>query len=304
MTVDADALARVLATVDLRLGLARRVPIASGDVLPMVAGAMTLVYIAEGGVSGHPPLTAGCRLDVDRSSQEVSIVESAPRDLLVAGDAFLTRGGSPFALEADGDTTLIVLDIELADAASPLLALLPELVTVTGFDALEPAAATLAANMGLVEPAEFPRRRTDPVICKLMATTVFLSVIRAWAENGCAPAGWPAVSSDPFLDRVVDAIHDEPGRDWTVERLASVGAMSRSTFAERFRSAIGRSPAEYVTEVRVDQAKRMLEAGRSVTDISRALGYASDEGFSRAFRRRTGVTPSSWRLAHRTPVSA
>jgi len=51
-------------------------------------------------------------------------------------------------------------------------------------------------------------------------------------------------------------------------------------------------------------AKRMLDAGRSVSDISRALGYASDEGFSRAFRRRTGMTPSSWRLAHRTPVSA
>lgn len=304
MTVDADALARVLATVDLRVGFARRVPISSGELLPMMPDAMTLVYVAEGGVAGHPPLQAGCRLDVDRSSQEVSVDAGAPRDLLVAGDAFLTRGGSPFALEADGDTTLIVLDIELADAASPLLALLPDLVTVTGFDALEPAAATLAAGMGLVDPTQFPLRRTDPVICKLMATTVFLSVIRAWAENGCAPAGWLQTSSDPFLDRVIDAIHDEPGRDWTVERLASVGAMSRSTFAERFRSAIGRSPAEYVTEVRVDQAKRMLDAGRSVSDISRALGYASDEGFSRAFRRRTGMTPSSWRLAHRTPVSA
>lgn len=304
MTVDADALARVLATVDLRVGFARRVPISSGELLPMMPDAMTLVYVAEGGVAGHPPLQAGCRLDVDRSSQEVSVDAGAPRDLLVSGDAFLTRGGSPFALEANGDTTLIVLDLELADAASPLLALLPDLVTVTGFDALEPAAATLAASMGLVDPTQFPLRRTDPVICKLMATTVFLSVIRAWAENGCAPAGWLQTSSDPFLDRVIDAIHDEPGRDWTVERLASVGAMSRSTFAERFRSAIGRSPAEYVTEVRVDQAKRMLDAGRSVSDISRALGYASDEGFSRAFRRRTGMTPSSWRLAHRTPVSA
>lgn len=302
--MDADALARVLATVDLRVGVARRVAISAGDLLPMMPGAITLVYVAAGAVSGHPPLEAGCRLDVDRSSQEVSIDERAPRELLVAGDAFLTRGGSPFALEADGDTTLIVLDIELADAASPLLALLPDLVTVTGFDALEPTAAALAASMGLVDPTRFRLRRTDPVICKLMATTVFLSVIRAWAENGCAPAGWPSVANDPFLDRVISAIHDEPGRDWTVERLASVGAMSRSTFAERFRSAVGRSPAEYVTEVRVDQAKRMLDAGDAVSHISRALGYASDEGFSRAFRRRTGMTPSSWRLAHRTPVSA
>lgn len=89
-----------------------------------------------------------------------------------------------------------------------------------------------------------------------------------------------------------------------MECLASIGAMSRSTFAERFRSTVGRSPADYVTEVRVDAAKRMLEAGRSVSDVSRELGYTSDEGFSRAFRRRTGQTPSSWRLANRTPISA
>jgi AraC-like DNA-binding protein len=104
------------------------------------------------------------------------------------------------------------------------------------------------------------------------------------------------------VDRVVDAIHEEPGREWTVERLASVGAMSRSAFAERFRTALGRSPADYVTEVRIDAAKRMLEDGRSVSETSRELGYASDEGFSRAFRRRTGMTPSSWR--QRATVSA
>jgi AraC-like DNA-binding protein len=129
-------------------------------------------------------------------------------------------------------------------------------------------------------------------------------VIRAWAENGCAPAGWPSRSNDPFLDRVVEAIHEQPGRDWTVETLANVGAMSRSVFAERFRTALGRSPASYVTEVRMDAAKRMLEIGRSVSDTSRSLGYASDEGFSRAFRRATGVTPSVWRMSRRAPVPA
>ncbi len=61
---------------------------------------------------------------------------------------------------------------------------------------------------------------------------------------------------------------------------------------------MGRSPADYVTEVRVDAAKRMLQAGQSVSSVSRELGYASDEGFSRAFRRRTGMTPSSWRASH------
>ena len=304
VTVDADALSNVLGAVDLRVGIGRRTSVAAGTLLPIPADSITLVYIAEGAVQGHPPLGDGCRLDVDPDSQRLRVDTKARHDLLVAGDAFLTLGRSPFVLEARDDTSLMIADIELADAASPLPALLPPFLTVTGFDAVEPAAAALALNMGVLGDTVMPARQGDPIICRMMATTVLLSVIRAWAANGCAPTGWPSLSNDPFLDRVVDAIREEPGRDWTVERLAGIGAMSRSTFAERFRSTVGRSPADYVTEVRVDAAKRMLEAGRSVSDISRELGYASDEGFSRAFRRRTGQTPSSWRLANRTPISA
>lgn len=304
VTVDADALSNVLGAVDLRVGIGRRTSVVAGALLPIPADSITLVYIAEGAVQGHPPLGDGCRLDVDPDSQRLRVDTKARHDLLVAGDAFLTLGRSPFVLEARDDTSLMIADIELADAASPLPALLPPFLTVTGFDAVEPAAAALALNMGVLGDTVMPARQGDPIICRMMATTVLLSVIRAWAANGCAPTGWPSLSNDPFLDRVVDAIREEPGRDWTVERLAGIGAMSRSTFAERFRSTVGRSPADYVTEVRVDAAKRMLEAGRSVSDISRELGYASDEGFSRAFRRRTGQTPSSWRLANRTPISA
>lgn len=304
VTVDADALSNVLGAVDLRVGIGRRTSVAAGALLPIPADTITLVYIAEGAVQGHPPLGDGCRLDVDPDSQRLRVDTKARHDLLVAGDAFLTLGRSPFVLEAQDDTSLMIADIELADAASPLPALLPPFLTVTGFDAVEPAAAALALNMGVLGDTVMPARQGDPIICRMMATTVLLSVIRAWAANGCAPTGWPSLSNDPFLDRVVDAIREEPGRDWTVERLAGIGAMSRSTFAERFRSTVGRSPADYVTEVRVDAAKRMLEAGRSVSDVSRELGYASDEGFSRAFRRRTGQTPSSWRLANRTPISA
>ena len=304
VTVDYAALGQVLDAVDLRLGFARRVALVPGGIAPIPSGAATLVYIASGSVHGHPPLTTGCRLDVDRTSQLVAVDDRPPSATLGSGDAFLTLGRGSIALEADDVTDLVVVDLEFSDSASMIAALLPDPITVTSFAALEPAAAALAGSMGPTDPATCPSRLGDPLICRMMAKTVLLSVIRAWAANGCAPAGWPSVSNDPFLDRVVEAIHEQPGREWTVERLASIGAMSRSVFAERFRSAIGRSPADYVTEVRVDAAKRMLSAGRSVSATSRELGYASDEGFSRAFRRRTGMTPSAWRASQLTAVPA
>jgi AraC-like DNA-binding protein len=302
--VDPQALEHVLGAVDLRVGVGRRRRLEPGGLLPLAAGSPVLVYIADGGVHGHPPLDGGCRLDVDPASQALSIDAGPQRANLLTGDAFVSLGRSAIVLEADAATQLVVVDIELADEASLIEAVLPDTITVTGFDLLEPAAAALAENMGSGDAPVWPVRQGDPLICRMMATTVLLSVIRAWAANGCAPQGWPSIAKDPFLDRVVEAIHEAPGREWTVERLATVGAMSRSVFAERFRTVIGRSPADYVTEVRIDAAKRMLGAGRSVSETSRELGYASDEGFSRAFRRRTGLTPSAWRSAERLAVPA
>ncbi|PCE15212.1 hypothetical protein AUC47_14715 [Microbacterium sp. SZ1] len=304
VTTVPSALTRVLDGVDLTVGVARRAVLRAGDRLSLPSGAATLVYIAEGAVHGHPPLNTGCRLDVDRVSTLIEVDEQPADTTLTVGDAFLTLGRTAFALEADEQTDLVVFDLEFSDAALALVAGLPDPVTVIAFDALEPAAAALAGSMGPTDPPGSPARQGDQLICRMMAKTVLLSVIRAWAANGCVPEGWPSASPDPFLDRVVAAIHEQPGRDWTVESLASVGAMSRSAFAERFRHAIGRSPADYVTEVRIDVAKGMLSAGRSVSETSRELGYASDEGFSRAFRRRTGLTPSAWRASQRTPVPA
>lgn len=304
MTVDSDTLSQVLSSVDLRVGVGRRVPMSGGSLLPLAADAITLVYVLEGGVRWHPPRASGCRLDIDRTSRLLAVTTPSDRARLVEGDAFLTLGSSQFALEAESDTTLMVVDLEFSDTTPPLATLLPEFLTVTGFDALEPAAAALAENMGVVDQGVCPLRSGDPVICRMMAATVLLTVIRAWAENGCAPEGWPSLSRDPFLDRVLGAIHDEPGREWTVELLATVAVMSRSVFAERFRSVLGRSPGSYVTEVRMGAAKGMLGAGRSVSETSRELGYASDEGFSRAFRRHTGLTPSAWRMSHRTRIPA
>ena len=304
VTTVPSALTRVLDGVDLTVGVARRAALQPGERLSLPAGSATLVYLAEGTVHGHPPLNTGCRLDVDRASTLIAVDERPADTALTVGDAFLTLGRTAFALEAAEPADVVVFDLEFSDAAQALITGLPDPVTVIAFDALEPAAAALAGSMGPTDPPGSPARQGDPLICRMMAKTVLLSVIRAWAANGCAPEGWPAASPDPFLDRVVAAIHDQPGREWTVESLATVGAMSRSAFAERFRHAIGRSPADYVTEVRIDVAKRMLAAGRTVSETSRELGYASDEGFSRAFRRRTGLTPSAWRASQRTPVPA
>lgn len=281
MTVDPDALEDVLSGLDLRLTATYRRRLDPGEAFVVPVDASAFVYLRSGSVA-RPDLRAGDAL----LSTGPSVADAAP---------------SPSALVSSDGGELVVAEMRLANGSAARA--LPAMLSVSGFAQREPAAAALAASIG-TSGAAFAPRSGDPLICRLIVTTLLMTVVRAWATAGCAPAGWPGEPTDPYLRCVVAAIHEDPGRDWSVEVLAGVGAMSRTVFAERFRAAFGRSPAAYVTEVRMQRAEQLLRSGRSVSETSRALGYGSDEGFSRAFRRRTGLLPSEWRTRSRATISA
>ena len=268
-----DALEKLLGAIAISIRSQRRLFPAVDDTIPLGADGLSLVYVLAGRVSLPP--AAGL-----------------PGDLS-AGDVLLLSGARPRALRVPAGAGVLVSHLALADGSAHVGALLPDLAWIRGFADLEPAAAALAQHMGSDAPVVCDRDG-DLVICRMMATTLLQSVIRAWS-NVCAPRGWPSLTGDPFLDRVVDAVNADPGREWTLEQMASISALSRSVFAERFRAAFDRSPGQYVAEVRMRAARALLIDGRGVSEVSRELGYASDEGFSRAFRRHTGLTPSAWR---------
>jgi transcriptional regulator GlxA family with amidase domain len=64
----------------------------------------------------------------------------------------------------------------------------------------------------------------------------------------------------------------------------------------RFKVATGSSLIERTQDLRVEEAKRLLEAGTMpVDEISVAVGYEDASFFRRLFKRRTGLTPSQYR---------
>lgn len=285
------ALEQALTSLDIRPGSARRAHLGPGESLQLGTGDATLVYIRSGELTGAPTSGTSCTV-------AAPTCDAAPGSgvrTLLAGDAFMSLGCRPISLtsQSGADVTIVPADVSLA-AVTPL----PPFVFVDGFVRLEPAAAALAAHLGTDTASA---RSGDAVICRMMVKTVLLSAIRAWAAHTAGASAWPAPATDPFLSRAAEAVAAEPGRDWTIDQLANLSAMSRSVFAARFRRAYGRSPASYVAEIRMRRAKDMLESGASVSETSRTLGYGSDEGFSRAFRRHTGVAPSLWRVRVAAP---
>ena len=126
-----------------------------------------------------------------------------------------------------------------------------------------------------------------------LADVVAAMVVRGWVECACGNAsGLVAALRDPRLAGALLALHQQPGRDWTVAQLAEQCNTSRSAFADRFQVTIGMTPLRYVTELRMRLASQWLTLERlPIEEVAQRLGYTSQAAFSRAFKRITGKTP-------------
>ena len=89
---------------------------------------------------------------------------------------------------------------------------------------------------------------------------------------------------------------EHPGSDLSVEKLARRVAMSPRNFARVFTREVGTTPARYVTSVRVETARRLLEeTSDDLETICRLSGLSTPESMRRAFLRVVGIPPGHYR---------
>lgn len=120
------------------------------------------------------------------------------------------------------------------------------------------------------------------------------------------PRRRPRLSDAEFLRRVDVVIASNlADRGFGTAQLADAFGMSERQMRRRLNAAAGETPGVRLRHARVE-AGRALLAGRSrtVTEVARAVGYADDEGFRRAFRRRYGRLPKAPAPGRRAPVPA
>ena len=179
-------------------------------------------------------------------------------------------------------------------SVQPLLELMPEALILRGGATEDPTLPVLLETMA----AEVGGQRIGAAtVMTRLADVVITRVVRAWVEaQADATSGWLAAIRDPQIGRALAAIHRRPGEPWSVEALADVAYLSRSTFSERFAAAVGAPPARYVAWWRMHLASAWLRDSRlTVGEVSARLGYESEAAFSRAFKRVVGVPPSALR---------
>lgn len=82
----------------------------------------------------------------------------------------------------------------------------------------------------------------------------------------------------------------------TLDSLAGIGNINKYYLAHIFKEALGMSPIEYLIQVRIKEARNLLETTNyTIAEIASFNGFSSQSFFSQAFRRETNQTPSQCR---------
>ncbi len=111
-----------------------------------------------------------------------------------------------------------------------------------------------------------------------------------------AEVGIVAALRDKRITRALTAIHAESGKNWTIESAADEASMSRSGFARRFKEVLDTSFFDYLTRLRMRDARRLLTTTNlPVADIAEKVGYQSDLSFVKVFKKHHDSTPRGFR---------
>jgi AraC-like DNA-binding protein len=216
------------------------------------------------------------------------------RDLhALAGMAIIVPAGVEHAgaLEPDTRATSLHVDVDL----------MLEIARAMEHDV--PDDAVLFADSKrlaiLVELLESEASHTDPgsaLASEALVEAIAVEMLRALGKTERRTRG----PSDPRIRAAVQKIESDYPESINVDALARSAHMSRFHFSRAFQAAMGRSPYRYLIDTRVARAAERLRSGRtSVTEAALSVGFHDLGRFSRAFRRKMGLSPAQWVSTHR-----
>ncbi|MEV0208526.1 AraC family transcriptional regulator [Streptomyces sp. NPDC050788] len=273
-------------------------------------------------VAGRPPLQAQfhvllggrCQLQVGRVLLEmrpgdlVLIPSGSPHRVITpgagplrttdetAGDSFITMHS------ADGGPAVIDLFCGHYSfdpgAGAVLFRSLPDPVHVSFGDSRE--TDEVLRMLSALMRGEARREGTgSAAILSALSTVLLAMVLRTTPNPSTAEALWTA-ASHPRVVAAIESVLDDPGADWSIERLARSAGMSRATFLRHFSQETGMNVGAFVTRARVMAAADLLgTSDATVATVAARVGYHSESAFSRAFRSEVGMTPARYRRDHR-----
>ena len=256
------------------------------------------LLLREGG--GEPVSLSEGDVVVSDGRQPYVLCSAPGLEPLDSGDVTMDPATRMARLGQGEDVACVSGHIDLSrDSGELLRRALPELIHVRADAAEAPVLRWLTGQL----VGEMKTRRAGVEFASdQLAQLLFVQVLRVClAEAEGLPPGWLRALADERLAPALRLMHEDPGHPWQLEELARAAAMSRTTFAVRFREAAGVPPLTYLLNWRMSLAARALRQDAvPVAVLARSVGYTSESAFSNAFKRAVGVAPRRYRDAVRS----
>jgi len=114
---------------------------------------------------------------------------------------------------------------------------------------------------------------------------LLISLMRHLTSRPQQSSGLFHALSDPRIAKSLVAMHTKPAHPWTLETLANLAGMSRTSFANYFKEVMKVSPGKYLENMRLAIARQLVQSGLGLKQVAARSGYASPSTLSRALSR-------------------
>ena len=264
----------------------------------LLSGVLSQIHLTGDGIDTRS-LSPSDRLELEADAAHICIVtkgtlhiesDDQPTQVIDAGDlALLPRRASELRLVAGAEPATILVCRFWFDPESlrSMIFALPRCIHIR-------QANSAGWLEGIVHFLLAEANDTQPGAALMISRIIDLVVIRAlrtWVHLGHS-SGWLGGLTDARIARALKAIHEQPMQRWTIESLAAIAGMSRSSFSARFAALVGSSPLRYHNEWRLGLARDMLtKRSARVGEVGLSIGYESEAAFSRAYKAHFGHSP-------------
>jgi AraC family transcriptional regulator len=142
----------------------------------------------------------------------------------------------------------------------------------------------------------------DPTTNQLFIDQIGLSLLAHFAQTygGMRPSdGASGGGLAPWQERrAKEIMRTRLASNLTIADVAAECKLTPSHFARSFRRSTGVAPHEFLSQLRIDEAKRlMLTTKLPLADIALICGFGDQSYFTRVFSRSVGASPGAWRRA-------
>lgn len=250
----------------------------------------TEIVIVDSGRASHQYGGAEC----DVQAGDVFIVRPHLAHKYTSVDQFAVSN----VLFFDGGSIPMLADLARLPAYGAMFLLEPTLRESEGTGGrLRLGSDRLADVLVLVARLDEALRSSEET-SSAMVTVCFLQLVKDLCE---AYQDQPPDMGESLMQvsRAIAHIEDHFCEALRIADLAGLVNMSLRSFQRHFERATGMPAVRFIARQRITEARRLLEAGVSVTDTAFEVGFRDSNYFSRAFRDEVGITPKRYQIQSR-----